>query len=849
MRSTAPLIALLLAPLAASTGLAEAKPNPPQRVNIIVILADDLGYADLGCQGSKEVISPHIDSIAANGVRLTAGYVSAPQCCPSRAGLITGRYQNRFGFEANWPASVSSWAGLPAGERTIADHLKAAGYVTGIVGKWHLGDSEAQRPYNRGFDETFWHPNGGVLFPDKKTGFLNNLRRGPDLVEVKEYSTDAFGREAAAFIERHQRERFFLYLAFVPPHWPMQAKPEHLAQFAHVRDLHRRTMLAMMASLDENVGRVLAKLRETKLEEKTLVFFLSDNGGPTGKARPQPDADFEYGQNTSKNDPCRGVKGELLEGGIRIPFLIQWKGRIPAGKTFDQPVISLDILPTALAAAGVDSSHLAPRDEPPSDDLTRSVRTTLDGTNLLPFLTGEKQGSPHDTLYWRFRFPPAQPALHRWAIRQGDWKLVKNNRESVALYNLASDIGETNNLAAAQPERVAAMKAAWRRWDAQNKEPLWTDAKPAVPPAPRAKAEVQAAAYYFPNWHRAPGQTGPNFGEWGNLPRATPRFPGHQQPKHPVWGIQDEADPQVMAQKIAAAADHGLSAFIFCWYYHEQGAYLDRAVNEGYLKAPNKARLPFALMWANHDVGTKPFRKGAVNREIFDRMSDLLITRYFKDPAYWRVNGRCYFSIYQPMTFIAGMGGPEPARAALDALRDKARKAGLGELHLNLIDFELAKQPDALKPVRQLGGDSVTSYVWIHDPSAYRELKFPHSDFDPVCRAYFASWDKHWAACGTPHFPNLTMGWDPTPRLRPDQPHTGKGYPDTPVITGNTPDRFRAALLEAKTRAERLPAGQRVVTIYAWNEWSEGGYLEPEASTGLKYLEAIREVFGVAKGK
>jgi len=469
MKTTLTIVtALLLAPLAA----VHAADAPKQKPNIIVILADDLGYADLGCQGSKEVLSPQIDSIAANGVRCTAGYVSAPQCCPSRAGLITGRHQNRFGFEANWPGTLSGKAGLPVSERTIADRLKAAGYVTGMIGKWHLGESEAMRPYNRGFDEAFWHPNGGILFPDKKTGFLRNMYRGSEPVQEKEYSTDAFGREACAFIERHQREPFFLYLAFIPPHWPMEAKPEHLAQYAHIPDLHRRTMLGMMASLDENVGRVLAKLRETQQEENTLIFFLSDNGGPTGRARPQPDADFEYGQNTSKNEPCRGVKGELLEGGIRVPFLVQWKGRIPAGGTFGQPTISLDILPTALAAAGV----------------TPQPDWNLDGTDLLPFLMGEKQGAPHDTLCWRFRFPPAQPALYRWAIRQGDWKLVKNGTEPVSLYNLATDIGETKNLAAEQPDRVAAMKAAYDQWDAQNKEPLWADAS--APQAAKAASTL-----------------------------------------------------------------------------------------------------------------------------------------------------------------------------------------------------------------------------------------------------------------------------------------------------------------------------------------------------------------------
>jgi hypothetical protein len=223
-------------------------------------------------------------------------------------------------------------------------------------------------------------------------------------------------------------------------------------------------MLAMMASLDENIGRVLAALRETGVEQKTLVFFLSDNGGPTGRARPNPDADFEYGQNTSLNLPCRGVKGDLLEGGIRIPFLVQWKGRIPAGKTCDRPVISLDILPTALAAAGV-----AARPD-----------WKLDGANLLPLLTGENTASPHDTLCWRFRFPPNQPARYRWAIRQGDWKLVKNDTEPLSLYDLAADIGETRNLAIEQPDRVRAMKAAWERWSAEMKDPLWRDPPPIV---------------------------------------------------------------------------------------------------------------------------------------------------------------------------------------------------------------------------------------------------------------------------------------------------------------------------------------------------------------------------------
>ena len=431
----------------------------PSRPNIVVLFADDLGYADLSCQGSTEVKTPQIDSIAANGVRLTDGYVTAPQCCPSRAGLMTGRYQNRFGFEANW-SSPGPNVGLPLNEHTMADRLKAAGYVTGMIGKWHLGESVPMRPYNRGFMETFWHPNGGVYFPNQKTASIPNIYRGAEPVKETEYSTDAFGREAVEFIGRHQHEPFFLYLAFIAPHWPMEAKPEHLAQYAHVRDLHRRTFLAMMASLDENVGRVLAKLRQTGLETNTLVFFLSDNGGPTGRPRTAPDAPFQYGINTSLNTPCRGQKGNVLEGGVRIPFLVQWKGHIPAGKTYAQPIISLDLLPTALGVAGAKVSP----------------EWKLDGVNVLPFLTGAKSGSPHDMLLWRFRFPPGQPLRYRRAVRQGDWKLVKDDSEPLALYNLAEDIGETKDLSAQQPDRVRKMEAAWTKWNAELKEPSWSDA-------------------------------------------------------------------------------------------------------------------------------------------------------------------------------------------------------------------------------------------------------------------------------------------------------------------------------------------------------------------------------------
>lgn len=348
--------------------------------------------------------------------------------------------------------------------------------------------------------------------------------------------------------------------------------------------------------------------------------------------------------------------------------------------------------------------------------------------------------------------------------------------------------------------------------------------------------DVQVAAYYFPNWHRSAADAGkPLFGEWGNVDRAIPRFDGHQQPKRPLWGYEDEADPKVMEKKIAAAADHGVSAFIYCWYWHEPGPMLEKALTQGHFQAANRTRVPFALMWANHDVGRD--RPGAVSRQVFDAMSDRIVRDCFSRPQYWRVDGGLYFSIYEIDTFIKGMGGMEQARAALDALRKRTADAGHGKVHLNIVDWQLKGKSNAADLLRKLGADSSTSYVWIHHIAL---KQFPSTEYRQVQDAYFKLCDEQWTKLGVPHFPNAMMGWDPTPRLRPEQKHTGKGYPDTPVVVGNTPERFAAALAEAKARAMKLPEKQRIITVYAWNEWSEGGYLEPDREHGLRYLEAIR---------
>ena len=424
------------------------------RPNILVIVADDLGWGELGCQSfSRQIPTPNIDSIASNGVRFTSGYVAAPICSPSRAGFITGRYPQRFGHEFNPIPGKGTTAnfGLSVQESTIGNRFKDAGYVTGWFGKSHLGFAPRFHPLQRGFDDFF----GFLSSTHTYLAVANAQGRDPIVhgitpVTNLDYTTDAFGREAVNFIETHRAEPWLVYLAFNAVHVPLESTPKYLARFPGIEDTKRRTFAAMTSAMDDAVGEVLSKLRQDHLEENTLIFFFSDNGGPAKGT-------------TSNNRPLRGFKGQLWEGGIRIPFMMQWKGHIPAGKVDDRPVISLDVLPTALAAAG---KEIGPA-------------WKLDGVNLLPYLTGEKSGQPHDTLFWRYG--------QQIAIRGGDWKLVKappweilhvegTGKASPAgaqLYNLARDLGEETDLAGQNPAKVKELSAAWDKWNTHNIDPSW----------------------------------------------------------------------------------------------------------------------------------------------------------------------------------------------------------------------------------------------------------------------------------------------------------------------------------------------------------------------------------------
>ncbi|MCU0725302.1 MAG: sulfatase-like hydrolase/transferase, partial [Planctomycetes bacterium] len=431
-RLSGPTLALLLLSAAAIAG--EPAKRPP---NVVLILADDLGYADLGAQGGRDIKTPAIDSIATAGIRFTNGYVPCPVCAPTRAGLLTGRYPQRFGFEHN-PGnerSASPDFGIPAAEPILAERLKAAGYATGMVGKWHVGYRKELTPPSRGFDSFFGFLSGANdYFPGGRPG-RSPILRGSEPVEEGEYLTDAFAREAVAFIDAHHESPFFLYVPFNAVHAPLQAPDELRARFPEIDDPVRLTYAAMLAALDDAVGAILAALRRHGIEEDTFVVFLSDNGGPTP-------------QTTSRNDPLRGFKGQVYEGGVRIPFFIQWKGALPAGKVENRPVIALDLLPTVLAAAGVPVEGGPP----------------LDGVDLLPYLRGQEAGRPHDALFWRMG--------RQSAVRLSDLKLVV--RDGVAeLFDLATDVGEARDLSGERPEDVARLRKALADWEEGTVPARW----------------------------------------------------------------------------------------------------------------------------------------------------------------------------------------------------------------------------------------------------------------------------------------------------------------------------------------------------------------------------------------
>ena len=453
------LLAAVVACLPMTQGATQERPP-----NLIVIMTDDQGYADVGFNGCKDIPTPHIDSIAANGVRFTDGYVCYSVCSPSRAGFMTGRYPQRFGFERNpqW-APNNRESGLPLGETTLADVLGKAGYRNGLIGKWHLGAHPDLHPLKRGFHEFFGHLGGGHrYFPEdltlKNTNQAKNegdtyllwILRDDTPVPTTQYLTDEFSDEAVRFIKKNSKQPFFLYLAYNAPHTPLQASGKYLARFPNIKNEKRRTYAAMVSAVDDGVGQVLATLREHGIEENTLVVFLSDNGGPTSS-------------NASNNHPLRGEKGSPWEGGFRVPFAMQWPESIPKGTVYQKPVTALDIFATITAGAGVPANPERP----------------LDGVNLVPYLNGKNTGTPHEAIYLRMFDKGA------YTVRSGDTKLIiEGTGKEPELYDLKADIGETKNLAMTHKEELAALEQKRLAWDKQLVPPVFDGLKM----KPKAKA-------------------------------------------------------------------------------------------------------------------------------------------------------------------------------------------------------------------------------------------------------------------------------------------------------------------------------------------------------------------------
>jgi arylsulfatase B len=461
------------------------------RPNIIVIIADDLGYGETGMMGNREIPTPHIDALAADGVRCTSGYVTASFCSPSRAGLMTGRYQARFGYDMNptGPRNLLPEAGLPESETTFVQKLSDAGYATGLVGKWHLGATDAKRPLRKGFQHFYGFLHEGHFYvpgpPYKKVltmirdtslppgehvregNFIrgnyrpmnepaydadNPIMQGEKTVVENDYLTDAITDEAIDFINAKANESFCLVVSYNAVHSPLQSLQSDMKELLRIQDVQRRIFAGMLVALDRGVGRLRRAIDDHELERKTMVVFLSDNGGPTEEL-------------TSSNAPLRDGKGSLYEGGIRVPMVWLMPGRLPTGQVEKRPVLSLDIAATALELAGL-----------PADE-------SYDGKSILPWIDQPSADSPHDRIYWRM---PGG----KYALRAGNWKIVRPKQgQPVELYHLAGDVGEANNLAADYPDKLKDLINQWSSLESTMADPIVLPAKKSgTPGKARAKA-------------------------------------------------------------------------------------------------------------------------------------------------------------------------------------------------------------------------------------------------------------------------------------------------------------------------------------------------------------------------
>tara|TARA_B100000945_G_C20384375_1_gene598900 strand:- start:173 stop:1582 length:1410 start_codon:yes stop_codon:yes gene_type:complete len=424
--------------------------NPP---NIIVIISDDQGYADVGFHGSKEIFTPNIDRIANNGVFFTEGYVSYAVCSPSRAGLITGRYQNRFGYTRNiLLAPKDSLMGLPLSEQTLPEVLNNVNYKTKAIGKWHLGAHESLVPEKRGFDEFFGFLIGGHrYFPDDLTlndltqarrqmdGYITRIYDNGKRIDTKKYLTEELSDNAVNFIDDNSDNPFFMYLSYNAPHTPLQATQRDLERNSHIDIEKRRTYAAMVSSMDDGIGLILDKLEEKNISDNTIVIFFSDNGG------------VEW-YNFSDNGPLRGIKGDFFEGGIRVPFAMQWPKKIRAGIKYDRPIIALDIFATVASAAKAE----------------KYIKNKIDGVNLLPYLNGDKNESPHEYLYWK------NPDKDIDVVRDERYKYLRIKNEEY-VFDLKNDMSEESNIIDSSKPIYDRLKSKFKEWEKDMIDPIFMD--------------------------------------------------------------------------------------------------------------------------------------------------------------------------------------------------------------------------------------------------------------------------------------------------------------------------------------------------------------------------------------
>lgn len=460
----------------------EAPNDSARQPNVVIIMADDLGYTDLGCYQCKDIRTPHIDRLANDGLRFTNAYATGSMCGPSRAGFITGRFQSTFGYYVNPASPLDPLQGLPANTVTVAGLMQQQGYVTGGVGKWHMGTADHQHPNALGYSDWFGFLGGGLTYypldHPSYNGRYKTLKRPwgvrdlhhtlPVLHNLQpvawdQYLTHELTDAGVAFIEKNHAHPFFLFMSYNAPHLELEAPDETIAKYPQssmtkvpgVKPQARSIYAAMVDEMDQGVGHLLASLQQHSLTENTVVWFLSDHGGM---------------KRTSDNRPLKGAKGSHFEGGLRIPLIVRWPGKVKPGTVSHQPVTTLDLGATSIAMAGGTIN-----------------KSELHGVDLTSHIADETSDNPHTALYWRTAAPTRRNAAtyESGIVREGDFKLMIEG-DRISLFNLKDDISETNNVAAAKPQLVQRLYAQWKQWDKSSKPPLWNSSR---------KTKVQYADY------------------------------------------------------------------------------------------------------------------------------------------------------------------------------------------------------------------------------------------------------------------------------------------------------------------------------------------------------------------